>query len=90
LLWDELNVLKRKLNVKIKNTIKKTTDDYQLQAYFSEISGCGLQEELNIFTYVNRRVESEYVWSSKKELFSGLLMEDHSSKKRPPPLFLPL
>jgi hypothetical protein len=32
LLWDELNVLKRKLNVKIKNTIKNTIDDYQFKS----------------------------------------------------------
>jgi tellurite resistance-related uncharacterized protein len=32
LLWDELNVLKGKLNVKIKNTIKHTIDDYRFKS----------------------------------------------------------
>jgi len=32
LLWDELNVLKHKLNVKIKTTIKNTIDDYRFKS----------------------------------------------------------
>jgi hypothetical protein len=32
LLWDELNVLKRKLNVKIKNSINNTIDDYRFKS----------------------------------------------------------
>jgi tellurite resistance-related uncharacterized protein len=32
LVWNELNVLKGKLNVKIKNTIKHTIDDYRFKS----------------------------------------------------------